>query len=113
MSRSAYADRPHSVYRLYGHEGQLLYIGCARDVEGRIYMHETAWYSNEASMAIREAGGIASHTAVEYPTRDQALAVEREAIREEAPLVNRQGNPSRWRKTPAGYVPVELEDVAS
>lgn len=102
------STKPHVVYRLYGHDDQLLYIGCTVDLDYRLYMHETAWYSNAGSMAIREHGGFVRCTSEDYPDRQSALTAERAAIRDEAPLCNRQGNPKRFRHTPAGYVPVEL-----
>lgn len=79
-----------TVYRCFDAEDQLLYVGCTHDVEQRIRAHR-------ASSAF--GWRIARITTDTYPTKDDALAVERLAIRDEAPLFNvmgRFGDRSDW-----------------
>ena len=96
---------PHSLYRLFDEDDQLMYIGVAFDVTHRIYMHEAAWYSSHASMQMFRR--IARHTTEEYPNKLAARAAERAAIKAEAPLYNRQHNPKRWRRVAGQWQPVE------
>lgn len=100
MSR---ADLPHFVYRIYDNTGQLLYIGCARDVDYRIEMHK-ATTTLPCWADIRYRYG--HHTAEEFPTLAAARAAERAAIKAEAPLHNRQHNPKRFRRVAGEYVTV-------
>lgn len=98
---------PHHVYRLFSEDGALLYIGCARSVQDRIYMH-----LNTCTLAgwdvIRSR--YHHHTSEMFPTKAAARAAERQAITDEAPLVNRQHNPKRWRRVADRYVPVVGDD---
>ena len=93
-------SRPHSVYRCYDADDQLLYIGCAWDVDHRIWFHMQRSSQSEVSWAVRRR--MARYTSQEYPTKAAARSAEREAIANEAPLLNRQHNPRRFRKTPDG-----------
>lgn len=97
---------PHSVYRCFDAEGNLLYVGCARDVEGRMFHHlHSCNRGKEPNGTLRRL-----HTrteTVEYPTRLDARRAERQAITDGAPLLNRQHNPQRFRKVAGGsYQPV-------
>jgi predicted GIY-YIG superfamily endonuclease len=77
-------DEPHAVYRIFNHDGRLIYIGASYDPEARIKVHrrEQSWGHE-----------IASHTEVWYPTRREALAAEHRAIAAENPDYNVVGTP--------------------
>lgn len=93
------AERPHFVYRLYDAADTLLYIGCTRDVPGRLY-HLTALCNlGKSPNGDLQRRGIARHTATEYPNRRAALDAERAAIKAELPLLNVQSKP-RARSSP-------------
>jgi len=98
------ADRPHSVYRCFDATGALLYVGCARDIESRIYLHLATF---QAAASIEMHGRHDHHTAALFPTRAAARVEERRAIHDEAPLFNRQHNPKRWRRVDGQYVPAK------
>jgi hypothetical protein len=114
MSPSAMPDaedmRTHEVYRIYDAAGQLLYIGCSMDAEGRI----RTWHMNPrcAPMSVQLQGRIHHRTIERYPNKAEARQAEREAITAEAPLLNKQHNPKRWSKRDAKPVePVTLEEM--
>jgi hypothetical protein len=88
----------HFVYRCFTEAGELLYVGCTNDVPGRMFhlLHACNRGKLPNGMLRRY---MASHTATRYPTRLAARAAERVAIFTEAPLLNRQHNPKRFRKT--------------
>jgi predicted GIY-YIG superfamily endonuclease len=77
----------HYLYRCYDADGDLIYIGCAADVEKRIRSHRKG--VARASRLLRlfmvryEASGP-------YPSKEAGLYAEREAIRLEQPLFNTQ-----------------------
>lgn len=75
----------HYVYRCYDASGLLLYVGCTRDVAGRLQVHASSW-NNPASAVLNMR--MASHEVEEFPTFEAARAAEREAIANEAPLAN-------------------------
>lgn len=109
MSVPRDAENPgaHYVYRCYAADDTLLYVGCARDVEDRVWHHthlcNVAKYPN--GMLRRH---MVRHTATAYPSRLDARAAERAAIQDEAPLFNKQHNPTRWRKGKGGgFSPVD------
>lgn len=77
-------DRPHTVYRLFDDAGRLLYIGCTRELNHRLYMHDG--YYNATSIAFR--GLVARVESEEYENKDAARDAERKAIGAEAPLFN-------------------------
>lgn len=88
--------RTHYVYRAFTEDGELLYVGCARDVPARFFFH----------------GIVARHAAVveteEFPDKASARAAERAAITEGAPLLNKQHNPKRFKAVQrAGFVAAE------
>lgn len=101
---------PHSIYRIFAADGTLLYIGCAYDIEHRIYMHRWTSTMVDAHLIQRHYD---HHTSVAIGTLVQARAAEREAILTERPLLNRQHNPTRWRRVDGQYVPVDAETVAA
>lgn len=85
----------HHVYRIFALDGTLLYIGVTDDVEHRIYMHLQTTTNRDWVIIWAWYG---RHDSVEYPDRLTARAAERRLIEDEAPLLNRQHNPKRWRK---------------
>lgn len=90
----------HYVYRCYDAEGVLLYIGCSRDVEGRMAVHLSNWF-NPASVHLRFH--MDRYDSVEYPDKETARRAERESIAAEAPLLNVHYNQGRG----LARVPVE------
>lgn len=87
MRRSAYrdwADR-HVVYRYFDRDGQLLYVGCTKNVVRRDWEHRSGgtgawWYPLVTRTRVRV-----------FPTAEAAAASEAEAIRTEAPIYNCKG----------------------
>lgn len=80
------ATTPGYVYRLYSDNGSLLYIGCTWNVARRVRAHKRN---------SRFGHLIASHDAVWYPIRDEALVAEREAIAAERPPFNKRMDHAR------------------
>ena len=111
MSKTAETskDFPHFVYRIFDNDNQLLYIGCANDVESRISMHCQISTPLAASWEI--ARQMSRYTIEEFPNREQGHAAERLAIESESPLLNRQHNPRRFKRVNGRYV--ALADVIS
>lgn len=99
---------PHSIYRIFAADGTLLYIGCAYDIEHRIYMHRWTSTMVDAHLIQRHYD---HHTSVAIGTLVQARAAEREAILTERPILNRQHNPTRWRRVSGQYVPVDADTL--
>lgn len=100
--------RAHSVYRIFSKAGALLYIGCTEDVESRIYMHRATYTMTDAFLIQRHYG---HHTSEVVGSLDKARAAERAAIEAERPMLNRQHNPTRWRRVQGRYLPVDAETV--
>lgn len=72
------ANRRTAVYRMYDKAGALLYVGIAFDPLSRWRQHQLApWF-----------GSVVERWVEWYPTRDEAAAAEKEAIRMESPLHN-------------------------
>lgn len=101
-------QRPHSIYRIFDASGRLLYIGCAEDVQARIYMHRATYTMVDAFLIHRHYD---RHTSEVVGPLSDARAAERAAIETERPILNRQHNPTRWRKVAGEYVPVDAETV--
>lgn len=99
---------PHYVYRLFAADGTLLYIGCASDVEARVYMHRATYTMVDAFLIHRH---LDRYTSEEYPDKLAARAAERKAIAAERPILNRQHNP-RWRRRDGQYVPADEDTRA-
>lgn len=102
--------RPASVYRIFDKDGQLIYVGCAVDVASRIHTHRSFWSPTPGCDLIYR--GYDHHDEAQYPTRVEARAAERLAIREQGPWVNRHHNPTRWRRGAKGYEPVDPKAYA-
>lgn len=81
---------PTHVYWLFDRDDQFVYIGVAFDLDARFKIHSTEsgrwWYQVERFEATL------------YPTRREALAVERVEIGRHRPPHNKAGNPSYARQ---------------
>lgn len=86
----------HTVYRIYDVADRLIYIGCTHDIGARMQVHASSW-SNPASAAINLRMNRMTET--EYPDKESARAAERQAIFDEAPILNLHHQ--RERLTPA------------
>ena len=102
--------RKHSVYRIFGKAGELLYVGCTKDVQTRIYMHLSTHVMTDAYLIHRHYD---HHTSEAIGTLAEARAAERAAIKAERPILNRQHNATRWVRRNGEYVPVDQETVDS
>lgn len=70
---------PAYVYRCYGHDGRLLYVGMSTDLWSRLAVHRrNTWWAPQ----------VARVRVAVYPTRDRARCVERNAILREQPRWN-------------------------
>ena len=98
-------DRPHFVYRIFDKDDQLLYVGCARDVEDRINQH-THWPMPSLTSDYFWHHTV-HHTSEEYPNHHLARIAERKAIEAEAPLLNRFHNPRRFKRMDGRFVALE------
>lgn len=91
----------HYVYRCFGDDGQLLYVGCTRNVEERMYHH-----LQQCNMGKQPNGTLRRHmahwTAEAFPTKLAAREGERRAIAEGSPLLNKQHNPARFKRIGVG-----------
>jgi predicted GIY-YIG superfamily endonuclease len=84
---------PHWVYRQWGFDGRLLYIGATADPETRGHQHTlgTAWYHEIERVELTQ-----------YPTGPAAYAAEKLAIRTESPKYNIKSNPANTGILPPG-----------
>lgn len=98
-------DRPHFVYRIFDAEDRLLYVGCAENVESRIYLHQQI--SSQFPVSWEIARRIDRYTSQKYPNEQLAHEAERRAIESEIPLLNRQHNPRRFKRVNGRYVALE------
>ena len=101
--------RRYYVYRIFDASDRLLYIGCTSCVETRIYMHRATYTLVDAFLIHRHY----DHHTSELIGKSlaEARAAERAAIKEERPVLNRQHNPTRWRKVDGQYHPVDAETL--
>lgn len=74
------------LYRAFDADGQLLYVGIAKDLEVRLKDH--------SRYSVAWIGQVASLTAEKYPSRRAAHAAESRAIRTEGPIYNIHGSPN-------------------
>lgn len=74
-------DGPHVVYRIYGANGALLYVGVSNDHERRLKEHARtkAWWPQASSVQVEH-----------YPNRSEAMYREAAVIRFERPVFNIQ-----------------------
>jgi predicted GIY-YIG superfamily endonuclease len=75
----------HYVYRCYDADDRLLYIGCTEDLVSRFAVHASSW-SNPVSGTLNLR--MVRHTVEEFPDKASGRKAEREAIYNEAPLLN-------------------------
>jgi predicted GIY-YIG superfamily endonuclease len=68
-----------ALYRMYGHDGALLYVGITCDIGSRFTTHsaDKPWWTEVARIEIEH-----------YPTREAALAAERAEIKARRPRWN-------------------------
>lgn len=71
---------PHYVYHIWGESGALLYVGMSYNVKRRMDWHRCKDYGEP----------IARVTKKKYPTRPEAHEAEKEAIRRDNPLHNKE-----------------------
>ena len=83
------------VYRVYDAQGALLYIGSTRDLTARQAIHMA---DHKSPIAFAMQMCAVRWTTEDYPTYEAAKAAEVAAIKAEAPYLNRQHNPKRWRR---------------
>jgi hypothetical protein len=72
-----------TLYRCFGADDRLLYVGISSNPPDRLATHRRSWWGHQ----------IANVTTVEYASGDEARKAERTAITSEGPRFNRQG---RW-----------------
>lgn len=84
MVASTHRHEPHVLYRAFGSNGRLIYVGITHDWIKRLYAHwkATWWWSNE----------VAAVTTTPCPNYEVARVAEAEAIRSERPARNVQHN---------------------
>ena len=71
--------QPSQLYRLFDHEGELLYIGISTNAKRRIYQHKcTADWAHL----------ICKHTIEDFAIREDAISAEEAAIKAEKPPYN-------------------------
>lgn len=89
-------NKSHALYRMYGPERRLLYIGLTTNLEDRLADHRSMkrWWEDVVTIEIEH-----------FPTRAGAVEAERRAIIDEVPehnVTNGYAAPSGWRpKAPA------------
>ena len=83
------------VYRVYDRLGTLLYIGSTSEINQRKAIH-MADRASAIAWAMQMCADRWDLT--EYPDMESAKKAEREAITAEAPYLNRQHNPKRWKR---------------
>jgi predicted GIY-YIG superfamily endonuclease len=102
MTRSAItpAERTQALYRFFGANAQLLYIGITANLPGRLEAHSAGkpWWADVAEIKIEH-----------LPTREAALKAERTAIVAEKPLHNIQHNQRRTRARVATPTPTDSQ----
>ncbi len=74
----------HYVYRCYGEDGRLVYVGCTQNLAGRLANHRSTSFWAPYVVKVR---------ASVYPTKAAGRAAEAKAIRHEDPRFNCLG---RW-----------------
>lgn len=87
---------PTALYRLYGADKTLLYIGVSDDPERRFKQHRDTkpWWPQ-----------VAQKTIEWHPSRDRALAEEATAIKAETPVHNIEHNPAALQNPASGHWP--------
>ena len=92
--RPEVSTQEHVVYRMYGQDGRLLYIGTTNSMTERLRVHRqaTPWF-----------GEVLCLTSTVLADRSTALREEAEAIRTEQPFYNirHTGRPQPHRRSSA------------
>lgn len=91
------------VYRVYDRNGALLYIGSTREITSRMAVHMA---DHKSPIAFAMQMCATRWETEEYPTYEAAKAAEVAAIEAEAPYLNRQHNPKRWRRVNGSWTPL-------
>ena len=91
------------VYRVFDANGALLYIGSTRDLEARKAIHMA---DHKSAIAFPMQMCADRWEAEPHPTYEAAKAAEVAAIKAEAPYLNRQHNPTRWRRINGQWAPL-------
>lgn len=81
-------EQLHTLYRFYGFDGALLYVGITQNPSRRFEKHkgEKSWWSEISRIELEQ-----------HPTRDALATAEREAIKTEKPHYNDRLNDFRPR----------------
>lgn len=89
LARSPRRSNLYTLYRWFGADGQLLYVGITENPAARFRDHErySAWFRQVASCTVQH-----------FDSRDDLKAAELEAIHTEKPTHNAVGNPNRRLK---------------
>ncbi|MDD2270976.1 MAG: GIY-YIG nuclease family protein [Desulfuromonadaceae bacterium] len=92
-----------SLYRHYGHDSKLLYVGISNNALSRLYQHEQSseWYELISRVEIEH-----------YPSREQALKAEKKAIENEKPIYNFVHNSDSVKRTAQKKQKITEADVA-
>jgi len=99
------------VYRVYDRLGTLLYIGSTSEINQRQAIHMA---DHASPIAFPMQMCAARWDLTEYPDMESAKKAEREAIAAEAPYLNRQHNPKRWKRVAGQWQPLtELYEMAA
>ena len=96
MSHLAFT--PHTVYRAYGTDDRLLYVGCtAKGLSRMAQQQSKEWWQKTLYMTFQH-----------FATRDEALLAEAEAIENEDPIHNirRAG----WHPTKAEAIRAQVRE---
>src|SRR5690349_9262135 len=91
------------VYRVYDRAGTLLYIGSTSEIGQRKAIHMS---DRSSAIAWPMQRCAARWDLTPYPDMESAKAAEREAIKTEAPHLNRQHNPTRWKRIAGTWTPL-------
>lgn len=99
-------ERPHVVYRVFDARNRLLYVGCTIEINQRRNIHLCWGNNNSETSRLLSLYGDRWETE-EHPDLATARAAERKAIHDEAPLLNKQHNPKRYKRVGGKYVFIE------
>lgn len=78
----------HHVYRIYDANDVLIYIGATSNLKARMATHRSMKPWPGCAPVVTVGARMARWTSTEYPTRADAFAAERAAIRAERPELN-------------------------
>lgn len=97
-------DDSHVLYRMHGHDGDLLYVGITCRPPSRFKNHRNTkdWWSEVATIGVTTLA-----------SRDELLAMERQAIRTEAPRYNVMHNRRLTPRALPADDPTELPPAES